>query len=275
MVVMNKLLNMLQGKDPECLQQLEKSTAVMAPAAKKTPTAAENQQSSAVVAMRMGGSKKIAVKETITIKGIVLPVGKGDKVMSCTLCKAFGDNATFHTRASCLNCPNFGVRKETISMPMKLTQEHCTETSIRYPIEYWPNTNYSDTDFPIPSGAVAGEEWVAVMPKAQLHKAKQIPRNLAPWAKTKVKKGKAAEKVVVDRETVLSELMSQEFMRPDAQSLTLDEIVTQFNTTQGSQESLGFTAAEVRAMAIQFEDDNKVMLDGDTVYPIIDNQDWS
>jgi len=87
------------------------------------------------------------------------------------------------------------------------------------------------------------------------------------------KKAKAAEKVaktaVVDRKTVLSELMRQQFMRPDANSSTIDEIVIQVNATQGSQESLGFTAEEVRAMAEQLEEDNKVMLDGDTVYPIV------
>jgi len=179
MTVMNKLMNTLQAKNPDCLQELQSSTAVLPPAAKEPPTAKNLQQSHAIVASRFGGG-------VLSITGgegvnVVEPPTKRAKVMSCTLCKALGDDATNHSRAGCTNCPNFCVKKETISIPMKLTPEQCTETSIRYPIAYWPNTNYSDTDFPIPSGAEAGEEWVAVMPKRKLHKAKQIPKELKPW----------------------------------------------------------------------------------------------
>ena len=55
MTVMNKLMNTLQAKNPDCLQELRRSTAVRAPAAKETPTAKNLQQSHAIVASRFGG----------------------------------------------------------------------------------------------------------------------------------------------------------------------------------------------------------------------------
>jgi len=87
-------------------------------------------------------------------------------------------------------------------------------------------------------------------------------------------KSKAAKKVAKpaadDREAVLSELMRQQFMRPNANSSKIDEIVITVNATQGSQESLGFTAEEVMRMAKRLEEDNNVLLlDGDSVYPIV------
>lgn len=83
------------------------------------------------------------------------------------------------------------------------------------------------------------------------------------------KRAKAAEtETPATRQTQLAELMRQQFMRPDANSMTFDEITEQVNTGKDGEV---FTVAEVRAVAESLEEDNKVMIDEEssTVYPIV------
>jgi len=47
--------------------------------------------------------------------------------------------------------------------------------------------------------------------------------------------------------------------------MTIEEIAEQVNAGRDDQ----FEAAEIRSVAEELEEDNKVMVDGDTVYPIV------
>lgn len=70
------------------------------------------------------------------------------------------------------------------------------------------------------------------------------------------------------RKAQLSDLMRQQFMAANADCKTIDEIMDQVNTDKNAPAEK-YTASEVRVVAEELEEDNKVMVDGDTVYPIV------
>lgn len=179
MTVMNKLKNTLQARNPDCLQGLQSSTAVLAPPVKEPPTAKILKHSEAIVASRMGGGpQEVPSLASITcdpVNPVVEPPLKRVKVDNCALCRRLGEDYTTHARKNTNDCPNRHITNATVSLPRRLTQEQCAMESIRYPDEYWPDQKFPDVDFTIPPEAKKGEEWVAVMPKRKLHKASQVP----------------------------------------------------------------------------------------------------
>jgi len=70
------------------------------------------------------------------------------------------------------------------------------------------------------------------------------------------------------RKAQLSELMRQQFMAANADCKTMDEIMDQVNSDKSAPADK-YTSSEVRVVAEELEEDNKVMVDGDTVYPIV------
>jgi len=91
----------------------------------------------------------------------------------------------------------------------------------------------------------------------------------APRKRARAARGEGDEaakaKDAAARKDQLAELMRQQFMRPEAGCMTIEEIAEQVNAGRDDQ----FEAAEIRSVAEELEEDNKVMVDGDTVYPIV------
>lgn len=183
MLVMNKLTNMLQGKNPQCLAQLEYSTAVQAPAAREVPSAEALRTSRAIVASRMGDVVERSVKVLVATANeeVSEPPLKKKKVMTCTICKQMGDDMTTHGRKSDMNCPNRDVKPETVSTPVTITAEMCSNGRVCLPDCFWPCTKFSSEAFTIPEEAQVGERWVAVMPRKKLHKESQIPKEFKKY----------------------------------------------------------------------------------------------
>ena len=144
MLVMNKLLNTLQGKNPECLAQLQNSTAVQAPAIKEVPSVSALRNSQAIVASRMGDA---TVLEATVNEEVVEPAPKKQKVMTCQICKKMGDDRDNHGRRSDINCPNRDVKPETVSRPMVITAEMRNNGRVKLPDGYWPCQKFSSEVF--------------------------------------------------------------------------------------------------------------------------------
>jgi len=80
------------------------------------------------------------------------------------------------------------------------------------------------------------------------------------------KKSKSDVAATAECKEYLSNLMREKFKNPEASSMTFAEIVQEANS--GSSQNV-FTEDDAKRVAQELEEEDKVMVDGDTVYPIV------